>query len=80
MLAERTRAASALASLEVESAGVENERTELSADSGPVLYLSKLVGIEQETVMRWFIVLVAALLDPLAIALLLAASSSARSQ
>lgn len=45
-----------------------------------MLYLSRLIGIERETAVRWFIVLVAALLDPLAVVLLLAASVSARSQ
>jgi hypothetical protein len=74
LVAERTRAARALAAVEVENAGLENERSEITVDFGPVEYLSKLLGIERDTVMRWFIVLVACLLDPAALMLLLAAS------
>jgi hypothetical protein len=74
LVAERTRAASALAAVEVESVGVENERAEQAVDFGPVEYLSKLIGIERDTAMRWFIVLVACLLDPAALMLLLAAT------
>jgi hypothetical protein len=74
LVADRARAASALASIEVDAAAVENERSGLEADAGPVRYLSKLIGIDQDTAMRWFIVLVAALLDPLAVVLLLAAA------
>jgi hypothetical protein len=75
LVADRAHAASTLASLEVESVGVENERSQFAADFGPVEYLSRLIGIERETTMRCFIVLVAALLDPLAIVLLLAATA-----
>jgi hypothetical protein len=64
LVADRARAASALASIEVESAGVENERAEQAADFGPVRYLSKLMGADQEAVLRWFIVMIAVLLDP----------------
>jgi hypothetical protein len=68
------RAASALARVEIESAGVESERMERAADFGPVEYLSKLLGIDRQTAMRWFIVLVACLLDPAAVMLLVAAT------
>jgi hypothetical protein len=44
LLADRARAASALASIAVESAKVENERAEQAADFGPVRYLSNLIG------------------------------------
>jgi hypothetical protein len=72
LLADRARAATALASVEIESAGVESERAERGADFGPVEYLSKLLGIERQTAMRWFIVVVACLLDPAAVMLLVA--------
>jgi hypothetical protein len=75
LVADRARAASTLASLEVDAADVENELSQFAADFGPVEYLSRLIGIERETAMRWFIVLVAALLDPLAVVLLLAANA-----
>jgi hypothetical protein len=72
LLADRARAASALASVEIDSAGVESERAARGADFGPVEYLSKLLGIERQTAMRWVIVLVACLLDPAAVMLLVA--------
>jgi hypothetical protein len=59
---------------EIESAGVESERMERAADFGPVEYLSKLLGIDRQTAMRWFIVLVACLLDRAAVMLLVAAT------
>jgi hypothetical protein len=74
LVAERTRAAGDLASIDVESAGVDNERAGRAADFGPVEYLSKLIGANRDVAMRWFIVLIAGLLDPAALMLLLAAS------
>jgi hypothetical protein len=75
LVADRARAAGALASIEVEKAGIENELNGLAAESVPVRYLSKLVGIDQDTVTRWFVLFVALLLDPLALVLLLAATA-----
>jgi hypothetical protein len=75
LVAGRARAARVLASIEVEKAGIESERSELAADSGPVRYLSKLIGIDQDTATRWFVLFVALLLDPLALVLLLAATA-----
>jgi hypothetical protein len=66
LVAERARAATALASIEVESAGLDNERAE------------QAVGADRDTAMRWFIVLVACLLDPAALMLLLAASTRSK--
>jgi hypothetical protein len=73
---ERARAADVLAAVEVEGAGIANERQELAVDSGPVRYLAALIGQDDEKVMHWFVLAVALLLDPLAVALLLAASAS----
>jgi hypothetical protein len=75
LVEERTQAANALAALKVEGAGIENERNELATDSGPVRYLAALIGADDEKVMHWFVLAVALLLDPLAVALLLAASA-----
>jgi hypothetical protein len=75
LVADRARAASELAAVEVSAAGVENERTIQEADFGPLAYLSALIGADREIVLRWFIVCVSALLDPLAVALLLAANT-----
>jgi hypothetical protein len=75
LVAERAHAATTLASIEVEKAGMENERNELAADSGPVRYLSKLIGVDQDATTSWFVLFVALLLDPLALVLLLAATA-----
>jgi len=72
---ERARAASALAAVEVEGAGIVNERNELAADSVPLRYLAALIGADDEQVMHRFVLAVALLLDPLAVTLLLAASA-----
>jgi hypothetical protein len=79
LVADRARAASALASIEVEKAGIENERNGLTADSGPVRYRSKLIGIDRDAATSWFILFVALLPDPLALVLLLTASARPQS-
>jgi len=66
--------ASTLAGLQVEKAAVEGERRTVEADLGPVRYLATLIGADNETVLRWFILVVALLLDPAAVLLLLAAT------
>jgi hypothetical protein len=76
LVGERARAADVLAAVEVEGAGIADERQELAVDSGPVRYLAALIGQDDEKVMHWFVLAVALLLDPLAVALLLAASAS----
>jgi hypothetical protein len=62
--------AKALADLKVEKAAVEGERRTVEADLGPVRYLSTLLGVNNETVLRWFILVVALLLDAAAVLLL----------
>jgi hypothetical protein len=76
LVGERVRAADLSAAVEVEDAGIANERQELAVASGPVRYLAALIGQDDEKVMHWFVLAVALLLDPLAVALLLAASAS----
>jgi hypothetical protein len=51
-------------------------QTEAATDDGPIGYLAALSGADAGTLMRLFILLVAVLLDPLAVALLLAAATS----
>jgi hypothetical protein len=75
LAAERGRAGQALAALQVEKAGVEGERRKVEADLGPVRYLATLVGAGDQNVLRWFILVVALLLDPAAVLLLAAASA-----
>jgi hypothetical protein len=77
LAAERVRAGKALAALHVEKASIEGERHKVEADLGPVRYLATLLGAGDQDVLRWFILVVALLLDPAAV-LLLAASSARR--
>ncbi len=55
---------------------MEGERSTVEADLGPVRYLATLLGANNETVLRWFILVVALLLDPAAVLLLLAATQT----
>jgi hypothetical protein len=66
--------ANALADLKIEKAAVDGERRTVDADLGPVRYLATLVGQADEVVLRWFVLVVALLLDPAAVLLLLAAT------
>jgi hypothetical protein len=75
LTAERIREGKALATLQVEKAGVEGERRKVEADLGPVRYLATLLGADGESVLRYFILAIALLLDPAAILLLLAATA-----
>jgi hypothetical protein len=61
--------------LQVERAGLDGERRIIEADLGPAKYLAALLGADSETVLRWFVLVVALLLDPAAVLLLLAAAS-----
>jgi hypothetical protein len=65
--------AKALADLKIEKATVESERRTIEADLGPIRYLATLLGAGDQDVLRWFILVVALLLDPAAVLLLLAA-------
>jgi hypothetical protein len=67
--------AKALADLKIEKAATEGERRTVEADLGPVKYLATMLGQADEVILRWFILVVALLLDPAAVLLLLAASA-----
>lgn len=60
--------------VELEKAKVGGECKAVEADLGPVRYLATLIGTADETAMRYFILVVALLLDPAAVLLLLAAT------
>jgi hypothetical protein len=70
-------AETALANLRIEKARVDGERMAVEAELGPVRYLANLLGSTDEATMRYFILVVAVLLDPAAVLLLLAATRSA---
>ncbi len=63
-----------LATLNVQRATADGAQKVAEADLGPVRYLATLLGAEDELVLRWFIAVVAMLLDPAAVLLLLAAT------
>jgi hypothetical protein len=72
--AQRDQANKVLAELKVEKAKVEGDRKVVEADLGPVRYLATLLGAGDQDVLRWFILVIAVLLDPAAVLLLLAAT------
>jgi hypothetical protein len=74
LVAQRTNEAKALAGLQVEKASINGQRLLVEADLGPVRYLAMLLGADNETVLRWFILVVALLLDPAAVLLILVAT------
>jgi hypothetical protein len=74
LVAQRAGEAKTLAGLQVEKASIESRRKVVEADLGPVRYLATLIGQPDEVVLRWFILVVALLLDPAAVLLLLAAT------
>jgi len=71
---QRDRANKALAELKIEKAKVDGDRRVAEADLGPVRYLAALLGAGDQDVLRWFILIIALLLDPAAVLLLLAAT------
>jgi hypothetical protein len=71
---QRDQANKALAGLQVEKAKVDGDKRVAEADLGPVRYLATLLGAGDQDVLRWFILVVALLLDPAACLLLLAAT------
>jgi hypothetical protein len=78
LVAQRTSEARTLATLQVEKASIDGQRKVVEANLGPVRYLATLVGVDSETALRWFVLVVALLLDPAAVLLLLAATSGRR--
>jgi hypothetical protein len=78
LVASRMKESRTLADLELEESAVQGERKAVEADLGPVRYLATLVGATDEATMRWFILVVALLLDPAAVLLLLAATAGTR--
>jgi hypothetical protein len=79
LVAARQQEASRLGELQVQKAAVDGDRKAVEADLGPVRYLATLLGRTDEQTMRWFILVVALLLDPAAVLLLLAATAQGAS-
>ena len=78
IVAARQREAQTLASLQIEKARIDAQRRRAEADVGPVRYLAELIGIpatDLERPVRLLTLALVAVLDPLAVALLLAAGA-----
>jgi hypothetical protein len=79
--AERQRESQALASLQIEKAKIDAQRRRAEAEVGPIRYLAELVGIpatDYERAVRLLTLALVAVLDPMAVALLLAAGIPAK--
>jgi hypothetical protein len=79
--AERQRESQALASLQIEKARIEAQRRRAEADVGPLRYLAALIGTpttDLERPVRLLTMALVAVLDPMAVALLLAAGAHNR--
>jgi hypothetical protein len=75
---DRMAAGKVLAELKVERARIDGERRTVEADLGPVRYLATLLGVDAESALRVFILVVSMLLDPFAVLLLLVATRKAQ--
>jgi hypothetical protein len=76
LAATRQRAVETLVGMQIEEAKVDGQRKRAEADVGPVRYLAELIGAsatDLEHPIRLLTLALVAVLDPLAIALLLAA-------
>ena len=79
LAAQRDQANKILAELKIEKAKVDGDKMVAEADLGAVRYLATLLGAGDQEVLRWFILVIAVLLDPAAVLLLLAATRRGRS-
>ncbi|MBV9955641.1 MAG: hypothetical protein JOZ70_10350 [Pseudolabrys sp.] len=80
-VAERKPQAKVLASLQVEKARIDAERRRAEADVGPLRYLAELIDApptDLERPVRLLTLALVAVLDPMAVALLLAAAHTRR--
>ena len=74
LAAQRDQANKTLAGLKIDKAKIDGDKNVTDADLGPLRYLATLIGTGDQDVLRWFILVVALLLDPAAVLLLLAAT------
>jgi hypothetical protein len=78
---ERLRESQALASLQIDKAKVDAQRRRAEAEVGPIRYLGQLAGIpatDFERAVRLLTLALVAVLDPMGVALLLAAGVHAK--
>ena len=58
-----------------ETAKLEEGSSDIAGEVGPLKYISKLTGASMDTVVNWLILLLIAVFDPLAVALVISTSS-----
>ena len=78
IVAERQRQVPALSNLQIEKARIDAQRRRAEADVGPLRYLAELMGTpatDLERPVRLLTLALVAVLDPMAVALLLAAGT-----
>jgi hypothetical protein len=81
IMAERQREAQPIGSLQIEKVRLDAQRRRAEAEVGPVRYLAEVVGIpatDLERAVRLVTLALVAVLDPMAVALLLPASAHTR--
>jgi hypothetical protein len=74
LLEKRQLAAERLGTLRVEMGGTDVRRARLVPEAGPATYLAKLFDSDGEAALRAVIALIVAIIDPLAVLLVLAVS------
>jgi hypothetical protein len=82
IVANRQREAQALAALRIEKVKTDVDRRRAEADVGPVRYLAELIGMpatDLERSVRLLTLALVAVLDPMAVALLLGAGAHSKS-
>jgi hypothetical protein len=78
LVEERKREAGTLAALQAERASVAAKGRQIETEAAPIRYVAAVFGVaDQETAIRWLILMMVLCCDPLAIALTAAASSRA---
>jgi hypothetical protein len=78
IVTERQREAQLLASLQIEKSRIDAQRRRAEAEVGPVRYLAEFMGMpstDLERPVRLLTLALVAVLDPMAVALLLAAGT-----
>ncbi len=78
LIAKRQAAAEQLGALRVDLEAVNARRVRLVAEAGPATYLATLFNSDGESAVRAVIALIVAIIDPLAVLLVLAAVSRRR--
>jgi hypothetical protein len=75
LVAQRQKKATSLVSMKADQAQVRADSLRVEADIGPLQYAATLLGLDSEQAIRLLILLMVLCYDPMAIALVIAASA-----